>query len=283
MITTALTADRENDAILSFCTIRIQRIICIGRGRFPVRSRRTFGRRRNLELGMTKQVHHSRSSALLEEPIHAGEFSSWLRQARDSMLGKEGMQVACGDCVGCCSSSYFIHIRPDEMEVISQIPGDILFPAPGQPKGHMLMGYDRAGLCPMLNGTKCEIYEHRPQTCRNYDCRIFAAAGIIAGGDEKAVINERVERWFFSYPTKLDCDEHEAVKAAAKFMRTHARHFPGGRVPDNPNQLAVLAIKSYEVFIGLSETGNVEDESLCVELAEAIVAACRKFDKRMEL
>ena len=84
-----------------------------------------------------------------------------------------------------------------------------------------------------------------------------------------------------SYLTKLDFDEHEAVKTAANFIRTHTRNFPGGRVPDNPSRLAVLAIKSYEVFIGLSETGNVAGVSLCVDLTEAIVEACGKFDKRM--
>jgi hypothetical protein len=41
-ITTALTADRENDAIFNFCTFTIQRSICVGQGRFPVRSRRTL-------------------------------------------------------------------------------------------------------------------------------------------------------------------------------------------------------------------------------------------------
>jgi uncharacterized protein len=232
---------------------------------------------------MTKQVHHRRKSLLPKGPIPAGDFSLWLHQARDSLLGNEGMEVACAECVGCCSSSYFIHIRPEEKETISRIPGNVLFPAPGQPKGHLLMGYDLGGRCPMLKATNCIIYDHRPQTCRDYDCRIFAAAGITAGGDEKAVINEWVKRWLFSYPSKLDCDEHQAVKAVAKFIREHAHHFPGGRVPDNPSQLAVLAIKSYKVFIGLNGIGSIEDESLCVELVEAIVEACREFDKCMKI
>ena len=232
---------------------------------------------------MTKLLHHSHNLILPKEPIPAGDFSSWLRQDRDSLLGKGGMEVACGECVGCCISSYFIHIRPEEKAAISRIPANVLFAAPGQPKGHLLMGYDSAGLCPMLKAKNCVIYEHRPQTCRDYDCRIFAAAGIAAGDNEKAVINERVERWLFSYPTKLDCDEHQAVKTAATFIHEHACHFPGGRVPDNPSQLAVLAIKSYEVFIGLNGIDSIEGKSSCVELAEAIVKACRKFDKYMEL
>jgi tetratricopeptide (TPR) repeat protein len=38
-ITTAWTADRENDAIFSFCKVNIKRIFYVGSGRFPVRSR----------------------------------------------------------------------------------------------------------------------------------------------------------------------------------------------------------------------------------------------------
>ena len=52
------------------------------------------------------------------------------------------------------------------------------------PKGNMLLGYDENGHCPMLIDDKCSIYEHRPITCRSYDCRIFPAAGIVAGDDD---------------------------------------------------------------------------------------------------
>ena len=35
-----------------------------------------------------------------------------------------------------------------------------------------------AGHCPMLVDGRCSIYEHRPRTCRTYDCRVFPAAGL---------------------------------------------------------------------------------------------------------
>jgi len=216
-------------------------------------------------------------------PIPAGDFSLWLCQIRASLLGKGGMQVACGACVGCCISSYFIHIRPEEQATISSIPANLLFSAPGQPKGHLLIGYDTAGICPMFQERKCTIYEHRPRACRDYDCRIFTAAGITAGGDEKAVIDERVKRWVFSYPTRLDRDEHRAVMQAASFIQKHGCHFPGGHVPENPSQLAVLAIKAYAVFTGLNGMESCKEEFSCAEVAEAIVKACREFDSRMEL
>ena len=100
----------------------------------------------------------------------------------------------------------------------------------------------------MLAGGKCSIYEHRPQTCRNYDCRVFPAAGIEAGGAEKELINQRVRRWKFSYPTEQDHSDHVAVMAAARFLREKAELFPVGFVPGNAAQLAILAIKVYEVF-----------------------------------
>jgi Fe-S-cluster containining protein len=72
----------------------------------------------------------------------------------------------------------FIHISPEETRTIQRIPRELLFPAPGKPKGHVLMGYTDQGYCPMLVAGECSIYEDRPQTCRDYDCRVFAATGI---------------------------------------------------------------------------------------------------------
>lgn len=213
--------------------------------------------------------------------LPAGDFSSWLCHARDALLTDGGTDVACGECVGCCSSSYFIHIRPEEGDVLSRIAKDIPVAAPGLPKGHVLLGYDQKGVCPMLVDGTCSIYEHRPLTCRQYDCRVFAAAGISAGGGDKARINERVRRWAFSYPTKDDRDEHRAVRAAAAFIREHAECFPGGRTPSDPSQLAVLALKAYGVFLGEGDApAAAAGAGADTDIADAVVAACREFDTR---
>jgi Fe-S-cluster containining protein len=217
-----------------------------------------------------------------QQDLPAGGFSAWLRHARSALLTEGGTDVACGACVGCCSSSYFIHIRPEERDALSRIATDIPVAAPGLPKGHVLLGYDQKGICPMLVEGKCSIYAHRPLTCRQYDCRVFAAAGIAAGGADKARINERVRRWRFGYPTQGDRDEHLAVQAAATFIREHAECFPGGRTPSDPSQLAVLALKAYGVFLrgdgGSAAAGPPVAETA---VAEAVVAACREFDARM--
>jgi uncharacterized protein len=205
----------------------------------------------------------------LSEPLSAGAFSAWLRAMRAALAGSAGMDVACGDCRGCCTSSYFIKVRAHEKEALEHIGADQLRPVPGATNGNMLMGFDEQGHCFMFANGNCSIYAHRPETCRTYDCRVFSAAGMNAG-EGKLVINERISRWRFEYPSERDRDEHRAVTAAASFLRQHPVRFPGGRVPSRPSEIAVLAVKCYEVFIG---PGRPD-----AEMAAAIVDACRRFD-----
>jgi len=95
----------------------------------------------------------------------------------------------------------FIHIEPAETQTIQRIPRALLFPAPGLPKGHVLMGYSDKGHCPMLVGNKCSIYEDRPQTCRDYDCRVFAATGVPVD-QSQTEIADRVKAWAFHYESE---------------------------------------------------------------------------------
>ncbi len=216
--------------------------------------------------------------------LPAGDFSAWLRVARHALMVEEGTDVDCTGCDACCSSSYFIHIRPEETRTLGRIDEDLLAAAPGLPTGHVVLGYDTAGRCPMLDGGgMCSIYECRPLTCRAYDCRVFAAAGIEAGGEDKIRITERARRWEFAYPTPRDRDEHAAVQAAATFIREHAECFPGGAIPRDPSQLAIVAIKVYGVFLeGEGRPGSTEGAATDVEMATAIVRSSREFDARRE-
>lgn len=213
--------------------------------------------------------------------LSAGDFSAWLKTARDALISAAETQVNCGDCNACCTSSYFIHIQPEETKTISRINKQLLFPAPGLPKGHVLMGYDQKGRCPMLINGACSIYQHRANTCRAYDCRVFTAAGIDPGGADKALIKKRTDQWEFNYPTQSDRDEHDAVRAAAKFIQGNASCFPDGAVPHNPSQLAILAIKVYDVFIQeKSPSSQLADKSDPQELARAIIMANESFEAR---
>src|SRR5947209_5546658 len=132
---------------------------------------------------------------------------------RAAVRGEGEAAVPCGECTACCTSSQFVHVGPDETDALAHIPAELLFAAPGFPDGHVLMGYDAHGHCPMLVHGRCSIYEHRPRTCRTYDCRVFAAAD--AAPDAPAIA-ERVAQWRFSYAGREDEDAHAVVQAAAR-------------------------------------------------------------------
>jgi Fe-S-cluster containining protein len=228
---------------------------------------------------MSTDVEPIAVADVTEQPtLPAGEFSSWLRNTRNAQAGDDGAEVPCGGCNACCKASYFIHIRPDETEALARIPKALLFPAPGLPRGNVVMGYDEHGHCPMLVDDNCSIYEQRPITCRRFDCRVFPAAGIATREDEKALVANRARRWKFSYPTESDRDQHSAVRAATKFLTERAECFPNG-VPNNSTQLAILAIKVYEVFLEYvnkpSKPGHLPPDP---EIAQAVVDANENFE-----
>ena len=210
--------------------------------------------------------------------IPAGRFGEWLQQMRRSLRDDGGTDVPCGDCVGCCVSAYYIPLRTGDRQALPHIPQEFVITVNGQPSGHTMMGYRADGSCPMLHDKLCSIYEQRPQTCRDYDCRIFAAAGIAAGGEDKSVINERVSAWRFTYGDESERQAHEAVAAAARFIQNNGAHFPGGRAPTASTGIAVLAIKSYAVFLDADLTGKSP-----TDIARAIVQASGEFDAEAPL
>ncbi len=200
--------------------------------------------------------------------LPAGEFSSWLEGARVSLREETVADVPCGECVACCASSHFVHVRPEETDALARIPRELLFPAPGLPRGNVVMGYDEAGHCPMLTSERCSIYDCRPLTCRTYDCRVFAAAGIAA---DKPEITARARRWQFGYAGQDDRDRHAAVRAAAAFLQAHADGFPATAALRDPVRVALLAVEVYEVF---AEHGVASD----AEMVEAVLAAKEQFE-----
>jgi hypothetical protein len=178
--------------------------------------------------------------AAMNSDLPAGDFSSWLAAMQAALGGEAAADVPCDGCTACCTASQFVHIEPDETDTLAHIPAELLFPAPGRPPGHVLLGYDERGHCPMLVEGRCSIYEHRPKTCRSYDCRIFAAVGLEVDADDprKEAIARQVERWRFSFPSDDDRRRHAAVRAAARTVRaTSVMHLAG------------RAIETYEEFL----------------------------------
>jgi Fe-S-cluster containining protein len=210
---------------------------------------------------------------LTDESVAAGPFGAWLARARAALRGEAGNDVPCGDCVGCCTSSYYIPLRPRDVAVLEQVPAAFLTKSQDQPDSHWLMGYRPNGHCPMFAGQGCSVYATRPQTCRDYDCRVFAAAGIDAGGADKDTINRRVRAWTFTYTDAAEREAHAAVRQAALFVQANRELFPAGFLPATPMGLAVLSIKVYGIFAAAGRARRSR-----TELARAVVETSRAFD-----
>jgi len=172
--------------------------------------------------------------------IPAGEFSAWLTGMVAAIAGERGSDVPCGECTACCTSSQFVHIGPDEADTLAHIDPRLLFPAPLLPAGHVVMGYDERGRCPMLIDDVCSIYEHRPRTCRTYDCRVFPAAGIEP--DDKPLIADRARRWEFVYADDDARALHDAVRAAGQMVRDREQALPEA-ARSNTTRMAVAAVE----------------------------------------
>ena len=205
--------------------------------------------------------------------MDAGDFGAWLIQAREALRGSAGSRVPCGECTGCCTSSYSIEVRPTDGAALQDIPAKSLFRSTLSGSGNWTVRPNPDGACPMLSCGKCTIYERRPQTCLDYDCRVFAAAGIAAGGADKAVINRRVQEWQFQFASAEDRQAHAAIRAAAAFIRDARAHFPPGTVPLNPLGIAALALRVYPLFMSADRLPGASD------LARAVVAAGAAFDR----
>ncbi len=148
-----------------------------------------------------------------EPEVSAGDFTVWLAATQRVLRQADDAAVPCDGCIACCTASQFIHIGPDETDALAAIPPALLFPAPGLPPGHVLLGYDEAGRCPMLVDGACSIYASRPLTCRAYDCRVFAATGI---EDAPEPVATRARRWRFAYSDASARAVHEELMDRAR-------------------------------------------------------------------
>ena len=67
----------------------------------------------------------------------------------------------------------------------------------GEPTGETNFGLNRrASPRPYRKGCSsgCTVYEHRPSACRSFDCRAFAAIGLVEYCDP----NHRIPDWEFT-------------------------------------------------------------------------------------
>jgi len=193
-----------------------------------------------------------------DDVLAAGDFSPWMVEMQRALQEGGGIDVPCGTCTACCTSSQFVHIAPDEKATLARIPKALRFSAPGLPPGHVVLGYHERGHCPMLRDGLCSIYEHRPRTCRTYDCRVFPASGVDALADGKPDIARRAAQWRFRLATDDDRVRQQAVRAAADYLAAHADLLEEAHLPGTATQRAALAVELHEAFLRTeSSTGRL--------------------------
>lgn len=178
---------------------------------------------------------------------------SWAdRTVRVIRTGGEA-DVPCGTCTACCRAAQFVHVGPDETATLARIPAALLFPAPGLPTGHVLMGYDEHGRCPMLGSGGCTIYADRPRTCRMYDCRVFTATGVTPTDPAQRDIARRAAEWRFDAATPEARAVLDAARAAARYVAAHPDLAEGGLTD---TRTAVMAVIAHAAFLRRDADGT---------------------------
>jgi len=200
----------------------------------------------------------------MTDRLDAGAFGAWLEVIGPALRGEAESDVPCGSCTACCRSSQFVLVAADEHEARRAIPAELLFPAPFLAGAHVLP-YDDRGRCPMLGERGCTVYAERPMTCRTYDCRVLAAAGL---EPDKPAIAEQVRRWEFDLATDDDVRARDAVHAAA-WLQQHAEVLPEDVRPPHVTAVAVLAVQLHALWLADTEPTDA-----------VIVAAAREARSR---
>lgn len=202
----------------------------------------------------------------------AGNFQSWLQDTLYAFSNGQGASVPCGDCKACCRAGYFIPVHRQEWSTRAAIPPGFLVTPPADHRDgeYQLISTTRRGHCALLRNGACSIYRERPQTCRDYDCRLFAASGLSSGYGE---IDRQVARWHFCHESEESLRIHAAIRIAARFIIDNERAFPQGRAPKRPADVTVVALKSHRVFLDAATRSGTP-----AAIAKEIVQACRAFD-----
>jgi Fe-S-cluster containining protein len=89
----------------------------------------------------------------------------------------------------------------------------------------------------------CSIYAHRPRTCRTYDCRVFAATGVVP---DKPAIAARVAQWQFADGDADAVAAHDEVRAAATALADVT----------NPTERAIRAVMGTDGPADTSDDGE---------------------------
>jgi hypothetical protein len=91
----------------------------------------------------------------------------------------------------------------------------------------------------MLIAGQCSIYAELPKACRAYDCRVFAATGVIPDEPGKEAIAARVDAWQFSVSGPADQACLDALRAAGDLVSGQT---PTAGLSATARALAALAL-----------------------------------------
>ena len=81
--------------------------------------------------------------------------------------------VPCGGCTACC---YYEGIPVDAKRDRRRLPHLL---TERDADGELVLQRRADGACIHLGERGCTVYEQRPVVCRSFDCRAFAAMGIV--------------------------------------------------------------------------------------------------------
>jgi uncharacterized protein len=193
---------------------------------------------------------------------------------RAVLRGEQEADVPCDGCVGCCISSYPIPLRPSDAVALARVPDQFL-QWPARVGELARMNFRDDGTCPMLEGERCTIYADRPRTCRDYDCRIYAATGLAPDGN-RPVIQQRVREWRFDMADAEEQAQAAALSEAAQFIRANAARFPASARAHSATAVAVLAVKTWPLFL----PGCAPAASATADLVQRLLEEAQRFDSR---
>jgi Fe-S-cluster containining protein len=104
---------------------------------------------------------------------HGGDPVAILRNLQTRDLCDES-RVPCNGCFACC---YHAHVDVDPS---IEPPANLAQLALEQDaEGNWWLQKRADGACVHLGERGCTVYEHRPNACRTYDCRVYALTGVL--------------------------------------------------------------------------------------------------------
>jgi Putative zinc- or iron-chelating domain len=193
--------------------------------------------------------------------------------------------VPCNGCATCCYHTR-VDVYPDQ-----ERPEDVpFFDTETDPDGAVWLRKRADGACVHLADEGCSIYEHRPQSCRRYDCRIWSLFGTTDGmeGDRHTPVwnfrprTRRGRVYLTAYQTAgMLAAAHlkrEGQIASAPAVATRAREF----LPDLLQSLDTLSrLPREEMIKTLGHDPYATTEEQYLEAQKTVLKALGLTDGEM--